>query len=255
MFDLDNTIAESFQPPSPEVADRLHELLKHMPVAIMSGASFERMKKDLLSALPEDADVSRLYLFPDTAAQCYIYSAGAWQGVYKFVFTQEEYANIMQTFKEAIEETGVLRGVPRWGELFLARDSQVTFSGLGADAPPELKIAWDIDRAKRGKLKSFLEQKLTGLDIRISGRTAIDITAKEIDKSHGVKWLAERLGLEPREMLFVGDDLSPGGNDAVVIPTGIQTIEVAGPHETASAIDKILASCSRGGPLGGSTAK
>ena len=255
LFDLDNTIAESFKPPSSDVANGLHELLKLMPVAIMSGASFERMEQDLLPALPRDADVSRLYLFPDTAAQCYICEAGAWRSVYKFSFTKKECEGIMQAFKEAIEETGVLNGVPRWGDLFLARDSQVTFAGLGVDAPPELKLAWDPSRAKREKLKHVLDQKLTGLDIRISGRTAIDVTAREIDKAHGVKWLAQRLGMEPSEMLFVGDDLSMGGNDAVVIPTGIQTMEVKGPHEAASAIDNILASCPRGGPLGGSTAK
>lgn len=251
LFDLDNTIAESFKPPSPEVAGRLHELLKLMPVAIMSGASFERMEQDLLPALPHDADVNRLYLFPDTAAQCYICDAGAWRSIYKFAFAQKEYEGIMQAFKEAIEETGVLKGAPRWGELFLARDVQVTFAGLGVDASPEDKAVWDPDRAKRKKLKAFLDKKLSGMVVRISGRTAIDITAREIDKAHGVKWLAQRLGVEPAEMLFVGDDLSPGGNDAVVIPTGIQTLEVKGPHETASAIDKILASCS----LGGSTAK
>lgn len=244
LFDLDNTIAESFQPPTPDVVDGLCKLLKLMPVAIMSGASFERMEKDLLPALPKDVDLSRLYLFPDTAAQCYMDDAGTWRSVYKFAFTHEEYENIMQAFKEAIETTSVLKGAPRWGELFLARDTQITFAGLGVDAPPESKSEWDGDRAKREKLKAILDRKLTGLDIRISGRTAIDVTAREIDKAHGVRWLARRLELEPSEMLFVGDALSPGGNDAIVIPTGIRTVEVKGPHEAASTIGKILASCS-----------
>lgn len=245
LFDLDNTIAESFRPPTPEVASGLYKLLKRVPVAIMSGASFSRMEKDLLPALPRDTDLSRLYLFPDTAAQCYIFESETWKSVYKFSFTQKEYEGIMQAFKEAIEKTGVLQGAERWGDLFLARDSQVTFAGLGVDAPPDMKAAWDPDRSKREKLKTLLDQKLTGLDIRVSGRTAIDVTARKIDKAHGVKWLAERLGVEPGDMLFVGDDLSLGGNDAVVIPTGIQTMEVKGPHETAGAIGKILAACTK----------
>jgi len=244
LFDLDNTIAESFQPPTHDVANGLYELLKRVPVAIMSGASFSRMEKGLLPALPKKADLSRLYLFPDTAAQCYVYENGKWRSIYKFAFTKEEYTNIMQAFKEAIEKTGVLQDAPRWGELFLARDVQVTFAGLGVDAPPDMKAAWDPNRAKRKKLKDSLDPKLSGMIARISGRTAIDITAKEIDKAHGVKWLANRLGVEPRDMLFVGDDLSQGGNDAVVIPTGIQTVEVKGPHEAAAAIDNILASYS-----------
>lgn len=245
LFDLDNTIAESFQPPALHVASRLHELLKLMPVAIMSGASFERMGKDLLPALPADADSSRFYIFSDTAAQCYINDAGVWKSIYKFIFTQEEYEEIMLAFNEAIEETGILKGAPRWGDLFLARDTQITFAGLGVDAPKGEKAAWDSDSSKRGKLKNFLDKKLAGLDIRISGRTAIDITRKGIDKAYGVKWFADRLGAKPSEMLFVGDALFPGGNDAIVIPTGIQTVEVAGPHETAEVIDSILATCKK----------
>jgi len=244
LFDLDNTVAESFKPPTAEVAEGLRVLLKLMPVAIMSGASFERMEKDLLPALSGGADLSRLYLFPDTAAQCHMHTDGTWRSVYKFAFTPEEYAGIMRAFTEALEETGVLKDAPRWGDLFLARETQVTFSGLGVDAPGDVKASWDPSRSKREKLKEILDRKLAGMDIRISGRTAIDVTAREIDKAHGVKWLAKNLGLEPADMLFVGDDLSEGGNDAVVIPTGIQTMEVKGPHETASAIEKILASCS-----------
>jgi len=245
LFDLDNTVAESFQPPAPEVAKGLRELLKRMPVAIMSGASFERMEKDLLSALPRNADLSRLYLFSDTAAQCYAYEAGAWQSVYKIAFAKEEYEKIMQACKEAIRETGVLQDAPCWGALFLARDTQITFSGLGVDAPSDVKREWDKDSSKRAKLKRALDEKLEGLDIRISGRTAIDITRTGIDKAYGVRWLAKHLGFAPSEMLFVGDALFPGGNDAIVIPTGIQTIEVAGPHETAEVMGKVLAACAK----------
>lgn len=245
LFDLDNTIAESFQPPHPHVASRLHELLKSMPVAIMSGASFERMEKDLLPALPHDADLSQLYIFSDTAAQCYINDAGAWKSIYKFTFTATEYEEIMGAFKEALAETSVLQDSKQWGDLFLARDTQVTFAGLGVNASPEMKAAWDPDRSKREKLKGSLDQRLPELDIRISGRTAIDITRKGIDKAYGVKWLAERLGVEPSEMLFVGDALYSGGNDCIVIPTGIKTIEVAGPHETAEVIDSIISACEK----------
>lgn len=243
LFDLDNTIAESFQPPGDHVASRLHKLLKLMPVAIMSGASFERMEKDLLPALPKDADMNRLYLFSDTAAQCYIFDAGAWKSIYKLSFTKDEYEKIMLVCKESIKETGILKDAPCWGDLFLARDTQITFAGLGVDAPPNEKAAWDRDSSKRGKLKQVLDERLPGLDIRISGRTAIDITRKGVNKAYGVGWFAKRLGVSPSEMLFVGDALYPGGNDAIVIPTGIQTVDVAGPHETAGIIDELLAVC------------
>jgi phosphomannomutase len=251
LFDLDNTIAESFQPPGSHVASRLHELLKRMPVAIMSGASFERMEKDLLPALPHDADLSRLYLFTDTASQCFIWKNGEWLNLYKHAFTEDECSIIIRLVKDGLEETAITEGAPLHGGQFLARDTQITFSAIGTYAPAEEKAAWDPSGEKRKKLIRFLEPKLPGFNVLIGGRTAIDITRKGIDKAYGAKWLARRLGIEPSKMLFIGDALSHGGNDAIVIPTGIQTIEVAGPHETASVIDKILASCS----LGGSTAK
>jgi len=41
-------------------------------------------------------------------------------------------------------------------------------------------------------------------------------------------------------MLYVGDALKEGGNDSVVIETGIRTQEVSGPQETAKVIEEVL---------------
>jgi phosphomannomutase len=243
LFDLDNTIAESFQPPHPHVASRLHELLKDTPVAIMSGASFERMQKDLLPSLPNDADLSRLYLFTDTASQCFVFKEGTWTNIYKYSFTRDECAEIMRLIKEGLAKTGITEGAPLHGDQFLARDTQITFSAIGTYAPAVEKAAWDPSGIKRTKLIAFLAPKLPKCNVLMGGRTAIDITQKGIDKAFGVRWLAKHIGAEPAEMLFVGDALGPGGNDAIVIPTGVQTREVEGPHETAEVIDRVLASC------------
>ena len=142
-----------------------------------------------------------------------------------------------------MEVTGIVRDTPQWGDRILARDAQITFAGLGIDAPAAEKSAWDPTRAKRATLKKFLEERLSNFDVRISSRTAIDITKKGVDKAYGVRWLAEKLGVEPKEMLFVGDDLREGGNDAMVIPTGIQTKQVASTDETAEVIEEVVELC------------
>ena len=46
-------------------------------------------------------------------------------------------------------------------------------------------------------------------------------------------------------MLYVGDALYPGGNDAAVIPTGIRTISTSGPVETESIIDDLQKTCAK----------
>ncbi len=246
VFDLDNTLAVAFTPLSTRTAQGLSSLLTHVPVAIMSGATIERMEQYVLPMLSSDAKLSNLYLFPNTSASCYVWKDGLWQKAYEHTFTKEEYDKAVNALKEGIEHTNIVRGAKVWGERIVARETQITFAGLGVDAPVEEKKVWDPDRKKRRKLKHVLDEKLAGMDfdIRISSRTAIDITKKGIDKALGVRWLAAHLGIETKNMLFVGDDLAPEGNDAMVIPTGIRTRETSGPDETAAVIEELVSVCS-----------
>lgn len=243
IFDLDNTLAESFTPLSVRTAQGLSKLIAYIPIAIMSGASFERMQRYVLPTLPPGTDLEKLYLFPDTCARCFIWRNGGWVETYSSTFTKEQYDRAVDALAAGMEKTGIVANTPEWGDRVLARDSQITFAGLGVDAPGDKKAVWDPDRTKRMKLKSFLEPLLPDLDIKISSRTAIDITKRGVDKAYGVRWLAKHLGIVPEDMLFVGDDLSEGGNDAKVIPTGIQTRQVSSPLETAQVIDELVAMC------------
>ena len=43
-----------------------------------------------------------------------------------------------------------------------------------------------------------------------------------------------------KDMVFIGDALYPGGNDAAAKKTGVQTIATTGPKETIRIIKKIL---------------
>jgi len=243
IFDLDNTLAESFTPLSVETARGLSRLLGTLPLAIMSGASFERMQRYVLPTLPSETKLGRLYLFPDTCARCFVWNDRGWVETYNSTFTSEQYDRAIRALADGMEKTGIVKDAPEWGDRVLARDSQITFAGLGVDAPADKKVVWDPDRVKRTELKAFLDPLLPDLDIRISSRTAIDITKRGVDKASGVRWLAEKLGLEPREMLFVGDDLKDGGNDAMVVPTGIRTRQVSGPSETAEVIEELIRAC------------
>lgn len=243
IFDLDNTLALAFEPLSKETARGLRDLLARIPVAIMSGATLSRMEQYVLPELPKDTNLQNLYLFPDTCACCYVWKEGAWARAYSYTFTNEEFKEIVSTLEEGIRKTGICDDAPQWGERILARKNQVTFAGIGVDAPAPEKRAWDPDRSKRSKLKKFLDERLRGFDIRISSRTAIDITKSGVDKARGVRWLAKHIGVEPKAMLFVGDDLKPGGNDAMVIPTEIKTRQTSGPEETARIIEELCTAC------------
>ena len=52
--------------------------------------------------------------------------------------------------------------------------------------------------------------------------------------------LKERLHVERKNMLFVGDALFRGGNDYIMKSTGIKCILVSGPAETKELVTRII---------------
>lgn len=243
IFDIDDTLTESFSAPKPEIVEKVKKLLDFMPVAIMSAAGFARIEKEFLPILATSPHVSRLYVFPNSTAQCFVWDGAGWKQVYDNKLTEEERARIKNAIEEGVAETGVLEGILPRGEQLIDRGAQIAFAAIGIDASDEEKKSWDVDKTKRTKLQKALRHRIPEFEILIGGRTTIDITRKGINKAHGVRWLSEKLGLKPHEMVYVGDALYRGGNDAVVIPTGIQTVSTNGPEETEGIIDDIQGVC------------
>lgn len=244
VFDLDNTLAESFTPPEPAMIERLTRLVPLLPVSIMSAASFERISRDVLAHLPENVDLTRLRLFTANAAQCYEREGEAWSQRYAFGFTAEERDRIYEAIRQALTETGIAEGTSFRGERFIDYAGYVAFTAVGTDATREEKRAWDPDGAKRRLLREAVMRKIPEFDVFMGGATSIDVTPRGINKSYGVTWLARRLAVDPAELLYVGDALYEGGNDVVVIPTGIRTRSVNNPAETLAVIDEIISVCS-----------
>lgn len=243
-FDLDGTLAESKQPVTSPMGDALADLMEKTPVAVLSGASFAQFQKQFLPSLPSKVHLENLYLFPMNAARCYIYKNGAWQAQYDHSFNTLERARIMQALKEAMEETGFAEEPPRppeWGERIEDRGAQITFSGLGQKAPVEEKKKWDPTQEKRRPLYNALKQRLPDFSLGLNAATSIDITHKGVNKAYGINALVRLADVAVAEMLYIGDALKEGGNDAIVKDTGIKTQEVFGPQETLALIKEILA--------------
>src|SRR4051812_28628051 len=106
-FDLDGTLAESKQRVSVEMGELLGSLTRSMPVAIISGASFEQFQKQFFPALPETAKLENLYMFPENAGQCYVYRDAAWKPQYDHSFTALEKSTIMTALQEGLRQTGL----------------------------------------------------------------------------------------------------------------------------------------------------
>ncbi len=245
IFDLDDTLAESFRPPTSGMVTKLRTLLDLMPIAIMTAAGFARIENQFLSELADSSFISRLYVFPNSTAECYVYKNKAWEIAYSESLTKDERLSITEAIRESIAETETFPAHPKYEPMIIDRDAQIAFAALGLDASLEEKQSWDPDKAKRKKLVTVLEKKIPQFEILMGGMTTIDITRKNVNKAYGVRWLSERLGIPTSEMLYVGDALYPGGNDEVVIATGIQTRSVTGPDKTQIVIDELVKVCNK----------
>ncbi len=245
-FDLDDTLAESKQPITPEMAALLSQLLARVPVAVMSGGKWEQFMRQVVSRLPKHTTLEHLYLFPASAAQCYRYTNGAWHAVYDHSFTEEERQEIRAALHTALKDVGLDTPPPQlWGEQLEDRGAQFSFSPLGQQAPVAEKKAWrEKHNPLRLKLRELLAQLLPDFEVTAGGRTTVDITRKSINKAYGVQQLADMTNIPVADMLYIGDALWEGGNDAVVIETSIPTHQVSGPTDTTIFILEILNSAS-----------
>jgi phosphomannomutase-like protein len=120
------------------------------------------------------------------------------------------------------------------------RGSQITFSALGQQAPLAEKERWDPDFAKRKGMQARLQSYIPEFSIRLGGTTSIDITKPGIDKAYGIRKLRELLGIEIKEMIFVGDAIFPGGNDYPPKEIGVDSICVRDTHETKRVVETII---------------
>lgn len=239
-FDLDGTLTESKSPMTPNTGALLARLMHKVPVAVLSGASLRQFEEQFLAFLPADAPLKNLYLLPTNAAQCYVYR-GTWEPLYQETLTPQEKEGVLAALDESLHEVKFVHPPQVWGPQVEDRGEQITFSALGQEAPVEEKKKFDPTREIRMPLAEALRRRLPNFHVGLNAATSIDITRKGVTKAYGVRRLSEMTGIDIADMLYVGDALGEGGNDAVVIDTGIPTRAVPGPAETAKLIEELAA--------------
>lgn len=241
VFDLDGTLAESKQPLTSEMAALVAKLLARMPVAVISGGALEQFLKQIVARLPHATNLSNLYLLPTSGAALYEYHSGTWKKIYEERLSEKDAHAIGTAMREAAEETGIIDfSLPAWGERIEYRGGQVTLSALGQHAPIALKKEWDPDHTKRHALQEVIAAKLPEFLVSFGGATSIDVTKRGVDKAYGLRQLCERLHLHERDTLYVGDELTPGGNDEAVFKTEAETKSVKNPADTMLLMTSLL---------------
>ena len=239
-FDMDGTLALSKQQIEPAMQQALKDLLDVAMVAVISGGDWPQFEKQVVGRLLPGSRQERLFIMPTTGSKLYQCKDGTWTAIYADNFDAGESDKIRHALDKAVTDAG-LKGEQIWGEQIEDRGSQVTFSGLGQQAPLEAKDKWDPDQKKRRALQATLRAELPELSINLGGATSVDITRKGVDKAYAMNRLQGYAGVRKEEMLFMGDATYEGGNDRPVPDAGYDTITVRDVRETETAISAVVA--------------
>jgi len=239
VFDLDGTLAASKSAIDPEMATLLTALLAEAKVAIISGGAFPQFQTQVLAHLPDHDRFGNLSLLPTCGTRFFRYTDD-WQKLYSEDLSAPQKQQIITALNAAVASAG-FAAKHVWGETIEDRESQITYSALGQQAPLDEKKTWDPDFAKRKKIQAILDGSLPDFSVRLGGSTSIDVTLPGIDKAYGIRKLRDVLAVPIADMIYVGDALFPGGNDYPARETGAVCIQVRDPEETKRVIEAINA--------------
>lgn len=92
----------------------------------------------------------------------------------------------------------------------------VTFPCLGTKAKQEDKLAFDPDRKKRRAIYEDVCQVFSDYTVFIGGSSSFDMAPAPYNKYYALDLYCKELGLSHENVVFIGDDYGPGGNDESV---------------------------------------
>lgn len=102
----------------------------------------------------------------------------------------------------------------------------VTLPILGTKAIQEDKLAFDPDRAKRRKIYDEVVATFPEYNVFIGGSSSFDMAPAPFNKAYALKKWCDERGILSKELVYIGDDYGPGGNDESVYLSDFGYIEI-----------------------------
>ncbi len=240
-FDLDDTLAPSKGRLAEPMAHALAALLERTSVAVISGGQFSQFRSQLVEPLESvnAAHLDRLHLMPACGTQYYRHDGAGWHRAYVEALGKREKEQTFAVIESVARELNYWPESP-WGAPLEDRESQVTFSALGQEAPLVAKELWDPTGQKKRLLRDRIAPLLPELEVRAGGSTSIDVTRRGRDKSYGITRLLEATALDISDILYFGDQLQEGGNDHAVLAMGVRCVPVTDWDNTFQEVTRLV---------------
>ncbi len=238
-FDLDGTLARSRKPMTSDITERFTTLTRLLPVAVVTGGRYELVVSQILDVLGSDANFANLHLMPTRGSRYYRWDGNTWRCEYSFDLSDEDRSRAIESLHRHAVEQGIWYEQV-WGERIEDRGSQLTFSALGQQAPVNIREQWDPGNVRKNRLAAAVAADLPDLLVQAGGTTSVDISLKGFDKAYAMRRLAAILGVDVGTIMFVGDRMTPDGNDYPAAEAGALAVHVSDPHNTLCLCDGII---------------
>ena len=102
----------------------------------------------------------------------------------------------------------------------------ITFPILGTTANAADKLEFDPDRSRRRAIYSDVCEVFSDYNVFVGGSSSFDMAPRPYDKFYALSKYAEEKGIAPDEIVYVGDDYGPGGNDESVYKSPVRFVTV-----------------------------
>lgn len=116
----------------------------------------------------------------------------------------------------------------------------VTFPILGTKADIKDKLAYDPDRKKRSVFYPEVKEAFSDYTAFIGGSSSFDMAPFPYNKYYALDKYCRDNGLEHSQVIYVGDDYGPGGNDESVYKSDIRFICVDDYRKLRESVNELL---------------
>ena len=231
-FDLDGTLTQHKTPLSPEARGALDALRARGVALLMVGAgSCARIARQM-----EDYPID---ILGNYGMQLALWDPAA-----------RTHRTVLDEHRPCDRE-GVLRRAAAFrerhgltdfaGESVEFHDSGVvTFALLGTRAAQADKLAFDPDRSRRRALYAEVRALFPDFKVFVGGSSSFDMAPAPFDKAYALARLCGERGIAKEDVLYVGDDYGPGGNDESVLLAGFPFLKIDDYRDTPAKLLSLL---------------
>lgn len=227
-FDLDGTLTQHKSPMSPEIRSTLDDLRARGFALLMVGAGDCARIARQMEVYPIDilGNYGMQYAEWDPAAR-----------THRLVSDERRPCDRESVLRRA-NAFRAKHGLSDFaGESVEFHDSGVvTFALLGTKAAPADKLAFDPDRSRRRALYAEVCALFPDFKVFVGGSSSFDMAPAPFDKAYALERLCAARGLAKDDILYVGDDYGPGGNDEAVLLAGFPFLRIDDYRDTPAAL-------------------